>query len=99
MIVRGVNVFPTQIEELVLAIPDLAGHYQIELTREGRLDCMTVRVESRPEAFSHTDTGSMLARRIKEQIGVTARVEVVAAGAVERSVGKAKRVIDRRPQC
>ncbi len=96
LIIRGVNVFPTQIEELVLAIPDLSGHYQLELTRQGRLDDMTVRVESRPDWFASTEAGSVLALRIKERIGVTVSVEVVAPGGIERSLGKARRVIDRR---
>ena len=98
VIVRGVNVFPTQIEEVVLASADLSGHYQIELTREGRMDAMLVRVEARPEAFGVTRADAGLARSIKERVGVTARVEVVAPGAIERSVGKARRVVDRRPR-
>ena len=103
LIVRGVNVFPTQVEELVLLQADLSGHYQIELTREGRMDCMHVRVEARPEAWGIGEAGggaggSGLAHAIKERIGVTATVEVVAPGAVERSLGKARRVIDRRPR-
>ena len=98
MIVRGMNVFPTQVEELVLAIPDLAGHYQIELTRDGRLDHMLVRVEGRPDAFASSDAAETLAMRIKERIGVTAAVELLAPGGIERSVGKARRVIDRRPK-
>ena len=96
MIVRGVNVFPTQVEELVLGEPELSGHYQIELSREGRMDMMLVRVEARPESFGVVD-GAGLARLIKDRIGVTATVDVVAPGAVERSLGKARRVIDRRP--
>jgi phenylacetate-CoA ligase len=98
LIVRGVNVFPTQVEELVLASPDLSGHYQIELTREGRLDAMLVRVEARPEAFAAGTAEAELTRAIKERIGVSASVQVVAPGAIERSVGKARRVIDRRPK-
>ncbi len=95
MIVRGVNVFPTQIEELVLAQPDLSGHYQIELTREGRLDCMLVRVEARIDSFGLAQ-GGPLAHAIKERAGVTAQVEIVPPGGIERSMGKARRVIDRR---
>ena len=97
LIVRGVNVFPTQIEELVLANPDLSGHYQIELGREARMDTMLVRVEARPDTFGVVD-GRPLAAAIKERIGVTARVEVVAPGGIERSLGKARRVIDLRPR-
>ncbi len=98
MIVRGVNVFPTQIEELVLARGDLSGHYQIELTRDGRLDHMLVRVEARPEAFASTDAGPVLTRAIKEEVGVTAAVQVFPPGGMERSLGKARRVVDRRPK-
>ena len=97
MIIRGVNVFPTQIEELVLGEADLSGHYQIELTREGRMDRMLVRVEARPDAFGVAEGGA-LALAIKTRIGVTATVEVMAPGGIERSVGKAKRVVDRRPK-
>ena len=97
MIVRGVNVFPTQVEELVLGQADLSGHYQIELGREGRLDTILVRVEARPETFGIA-RGEELVQSIKERIGVTARVEVTAPGSIERSLGKAKRVVDRRPR-
>jgi phenylacetate-CoA ligase len=98
MIVRGVNVFPSQVEELILGIPALAGHYVIELTREGRLDTMTVRAEARPEAWGADPTphGGALAHAIKSRIGVSALVEVAAPGTIERSLGKARRVIDRR---
>ena len=96
MIIRGVNVFPTQIEELVLANPDLAGHYQIELGREGRMDTMLVRAEARPDSFGAVEP-TVLAAAIKERVGVTATVEIVAPGSIERSLGKARRVIDRRP--
>ncbi len=97
MIIRGVNVFPTQVEELVLAAPDLSGHYQIELAREGRMDTMLVRVEARPDTFGTADPRS-LAAAIKDRIGVTATVEVVPPGGIERSIGKARRVIDKRPR-
>ena len=96
MIVRGVNVFPTQIEELALAIPELAGHYQVILTREGRLDAMQVRVEARPEAYGVPGVAEQLARAIKERVGVSAEVTVEPPGAIERSLGKARRVVDKR---
>jgi phenylacetate-CoA ligase len=98
MIVRGVNVFPTQIEELILKLDMLTAHYQVVLTREGRLDEMAVHVEARPDAWGAAadEHGTALAGRIKELIGVTAKVEVMAPGSIERSVGKARRVIDRR---
>jgi phenylacetate-CoA ligase len=98
MIVRGVNVFPTQIEELILAQDDLSGHYQVVLTRAGRLDEMAVHVEARPEHFAAGTDGvaAILAARIKEMVGVTAQVTVMAPGSIERSMGKAKRVVDLR---
>jgi phenylacetate-CoA ligase len=94
LIVRGVNVFPSQIEELILREPTLAPHYVLELTREGRMDCLTVRVEARgaPDAAA----GRALQHHIKSMIGVTVDVQVMAPGAIERSQGKAKRVIDKR---
>ena len=99
MIVRGVNVFPTQIEELILLCRGLAPHYQIELRREGRLDAMRVVVEARPDAAEAARREAMageLAQHIKSSVGVTAEVAVVEPGGVERSMGKAKRVVDLR---
>ncbi len=100
LIVRGVNIFPTQIEELVLEMEALSGHYLIELTREGRLDEMIVHVEARPDHFAGglDDVASVLAARIKDRIGSSARIVVAAPGSLERSVGKARRVVDRRPR-
>jgi phenylacetate-CoA ligase len=100
MIVRGVNVFPTQIEELVLETEELSGHYQVVLTRDGRLDEMTVHVEAHPEFWSGgvPGVGEALGGRIKEIIGVSARVVVEAPGGIERSLGKARRVLDKRPK-
>ena len=96
MIIRGVNVFPTQIEELILATDDLSGHYQIELTRPDRMDEITVNVEARPDTYGLV-TPAQLATAIKDRIGITATVKILPPGAIERSLGKAKRVIDRRP--
>jgi phenylacetate-CoA ligase len=98
MIIRGVNVFPTQIEELILRDPLLAAHYQVEITRPRNLDEMTVLVErSATAGGADADAaGARLAQRIKELIGVSAAVRVMPAGGVERSIGKAKRVVDRR---
>jgi phenylacetate-CoA ligase len=101
MIVRGVNVFPTQIEELLLKVEPLSGHYQIILTREGRLDEMEVKVEARPEAQSPETrhaAAQQLGAQIKDRIGVTAKITVVDPGGIERSMGKARRVIDKRPK-
>jgi phenylacetate-CoA ligase len=100
MIVRGVNVFPTQIEELLLRVPGLSAHYQIILSKEGRLDQIEVQVEARrpesDEARAHA--AEELAHEIKDRVGVTAQVTVMAPGEIERSTGKAKRVIDKRPK-
>jgi phenylacetate-CoA ligase len=101
IILRGVNVFPTQIEEQILKCAGLAPHYLIELTRSGRMDEMTVIVEARMDVTG-TDVwmseGGRLAHHIKEVVGITARVDVRAPGGVERSAGKARRVIDNRPK-
>jgi phenylacetate-CoA ligase len=100
MIVRGVNVFPTQIEELILKQAQLAPHYQCVLTREGPLDALTVAVEAAhgvrhdgPEAQA---AASELAHAIKAYIGTTARIDLRPEGGIERSLGKAKRVLDQR---
>jgi phenylacetate-CoA ligase len=100
MIVRGVNVFPTQIEELVLAESGLAPYFQCVLTRPGRLDELTILVESEePMAESaQNDLVVRLVSRIKDRIGTTCRVEVRDPGGIERSVGKARRVVDQRPR-
>ncbi len=103
LIIRGVNVFPSQIEELILRQPRLSPHYMLELTRDGHLDSLKVNVEMKPEyqfvgqaekEFAAHD----LQHHIKSYIGISARVEVVDSGGIERSIGKARRVIDRRPQ-
>ena len=98
LIVRGVNLFPSQVEEQILKVEGLSPHYVLELTREGPLDALKIVVEARDGAGRHgrATLAATLARRVKEQCGVTAGVEVAEVGAVERSVGKAKRVIDKR---
>jgi phenylacetate-CoA ligase len=101
LIIRGVNVFPTQVEEQILRCPGLAAHYQVEITREGRLDAMRVLVEAREDfadALAREAQGELLCRHIKDLIGVTAAVSVLDPGAIERSLGKAKRVVDKRPR-
>src|SRR5438067_9443460 len=99
IILRGVNLFPTQIEELILRIPELSPHFQCVLTRQGRLDVLTVRVERRPEARPATATraGAVLTDRVKNTIGVSVEVEVIEPDSVERSMGKMRRVVDQRP--
>ena len=89
LIIRGVNVFPSQIEELILKQPGLAPHYVLELSKSGPLDHLTVVVEG------SADAASALAHAIKAYVGITADVRI---GTVERSIGKAKRVIDKRPK-
>ncbi len=98
MIVRGVNVFPTQIEEQILTIEGLAPHYLCVLTRPGNLDVLTVQVEAsgEPDEEPDEELGRLLADRIKHRVGVTAKVEVLAPHALERSLGKAKRISDQR---
>ena len=101
IILRGVNVFPTQIEEQLMEVPDLAPHFQIELTRSGRMDQMRVFTEA---AIGLTDparreaAGKTLAHRIKQTIGVSVKVDVLDTGKVERSQGKAVRLVDKRPK-
>jgi len=99
MIVRGVNVFPSQIEEIILKDQRLAPHFVIELRRSERLDEITVVVESRVDAEgAYAECDRDLAHHIKALVGVTAAVRTVKPGTVERSLGKAKRVIDLRPK-
>ena len=98
MIVRGVNVFPTQIEELILTIEGLTPHYLCVLTRPGSLDELTVQVEAHPSVaeIDRPSLATALAGRIKDRIGVTAGVEVLHPDALQRSLGKAVRIGDRR---
>jgi len=101
LIIRGVNVFPSQIEELILKQPELAPHYLLEVSKEGPLDHLTVLVEMRPEfdglpQAKKDEARAQLAHNVKSYVGVTAEVRVVPISAIERSVGKAKRVIDKR---
>jgi len=98
IILRGVNVFPTQIEEVVLRAEGLSPHFQITLTREGRMDRMTVRVEADETTTpaQRAAAPELLTTAIKEAVGVTAEVLVVDPGSLERSVGKLHRVLDRR---
>jgi phenylacetate-CoA ligase len=100
LIIRGVNVFPTQVEELILKQGALAPHYQLELTRPRALDELTVLVERAPDADGTEGelAGARLAHLIKSLIGVSAEVRVVQTGGIERSLGKAKRIVDKRPK-
>ncbi len=99
IILRGVNMFPTQIEELLMRCEGLAPHYLIELRRDQRLDIATVRVEARvgqTDAETRATQAAQLAALVKNNIGLTVQVEVADPGMVERSLGKARRVIDLR---
>ncbi len=97
IILRGVNIFPTQIEEQVMAVDGLAPYFQIELVTEGRMDAMRVHVEALPEAREAQGVlGESLTNRIKEIVGVTTQVSVGAPETVARSQGKAVRVVDNR---
>ena len=96
LIIRGVNVFPSQLEELILGQPALAPHYVLEVDRDDRLDTLTVRVEGRRGIEAGT-ASSDLARAIKDNVGVSVDVVVEAPDTLERSMGKAARVDDRRP--
>ncbi len=103
IIIRGVNVFPTQIEELILKQASLAPHYVLEISREEHMDRLDVIVELKPEAhvlgrIDREAAGAKLQHDIKAYCGVTSHVRIADMGAVERSIGKAKRVIDKRPK-
>ena len=97
LIIRGVNVFPTQIEEMILRQPELSPHYVLEVSKDGPLDHLTVLVELAPGA-AESGASAKLKHNIKSYIGVTADVKIVPISAIERSIGKAKRVIDKRPK-
>jgi phenylacetate-CoA ligase len=100
LIIRGVNVFPSQFEELLVPIAALAPHYQLEIDRRGHLDELTVSVECRPQFAGERDLHGQLQQQlehsIKSLLGITSVVRVCEPGEVERSAGKARRVIDRR---
>jgi phenylacetate-CoA ligase len=100
LIIRGVNVFPSQIEELIVGQLHLAPHYKLEVSREGALDRLEVLVELDRQAANvapvRDEAARDLQRRIKSYIGVTASVSICNPGDLERSIGKAKRVVDRR---
>ncbi|ASQ98600.1 phenylacetate--CoA ligase PaaK [Streptomyces sp. 11-1-2] len=100
LIVRGVNVFPSQIEEIVLRVPAVAPHFQLELTRRGRMDHMVVRIEARPGVGpeQRAAAAAAIARGVKDGVGLTVEVAIVDPETLERSVGKIRRVKDRRTE-
>ena len=103
VIIRGVNIFPTQVEDLILKQPELAPHYLLEITRPGSLDELTVHVEMCAEFAqsgqeSRHAAAKSLEQNIKGYLGVSTTVMLALPGGIERSVGKAKRVVDKRPR-
>ncbi|MGW5371808.1 phenylacetate--CoA ligase PaaK [Streptomyces sp. NPDC004009] len=100
VILRGVNLFPTQIEEIVLRTPGVAPHFQLRLTREGRLDALTVRAEARPGATPEAREAAVrsITAAVKDGVGVSVGVEIVEPESLERSVGKIRRIVDLRPR-
>lgn len=103
LIIRGVNVFPSQIEEVLVSTQEVTPHYQLLLTREGRLDQLEVQVEVSPDIFSDTISGleyvqEKIAGQLQSVLGIRAKVTLVEPKTIERSLGKAKRVIDLREE-
>ena len=102
LIIRGVNLFPTQIEELLLQDGRLSPHYQLQVDRPGNMDELTVRVEPKIEVAGDADAvaaaGRDLKERIKTMCGVTAKIEMNEIDGVPRSQGKAQRIVDNRPK-
>jgi phenylacetate-CoA ligase len=99
IILRGVNLFPSQIEELILRVSGLSPHFQLVLSRPSRLDELTVRVEARPDAASADErarAGRLLTALVKKSIGVSVTVDVLEPDLIERSAGKAQRLLDLR---
>jgi phenylacetate-CoA ligase len=103
LIIRGVNVFPTQIEELLLKVAELSPHYLIEVTRDGNLDAMSVAVELHAEASDlgrdrRDEVARQLQHLVKVHVGISVKVDVGEPQSLERSLGKARHVVDKRPK-
>jgi len=103
LIIRGVNVFPTQVEELILKQKELAPHYLLEVTRPGAMDELTVHVEMGTDLAQGSEAARDAATRalehnVKAYVGISATVRLALPGGIERSLGKAKRVLDKRPK-
>ena len=101
LIIRGVNLFPTQVEEILLGDDRLSPHYCLEVRREGRLDEIAVLVEARAgaaEEETRAAAGRDVARHVKSRIGITCEVRVMEPESIERSIGKARRIVDLRPK-
>jgi phenylacetate-CoA ligase len=98
LVIRGVNVYPSEIEHALLGVEGVAPHYQLVVARRGALDELTVHCEPVADAIDSADLGARVAHALRERTGITIAVELLAAGAVPRSEGKAVRVVDRRPR-
>lgn len=98
IILRGVNVFPTQIEEALMAVPGLAPHFQIELTRPDRMDQMRILCETADTSVDAAGCAKALSASVKQTIGISVKVDVGSTGSVTRSEGKAVRIVDKRPK-
>ncbi|MDD0859339.1 hypothetical protein NHF46_19725 [Arthrobacter alpinus] len=100
IILRGVNLFPSQIEEIALRIPALSPHFQLELNRTGRMDEMTVHIEPRENTTpaERTAAGLALKEQIKIHVGTSCTIDVVEPGSLARSSGKLRRIYDNRPK-
>jgi phenylacetate-CoA ligase len=102
LIIRGVNVYPSQVEHALLQVPELAPHYLLVVRREHALDTLEVRVEALPAAATAGEAAvgalARVRRRLMETLGLSAEVSIVAPKAIERSAGKAQRVLDLRTQ-
>jgi phenylacetate-CoA ligase len=99
LIIRGVNVFPSQIEDLILREPDLSPHFRLEVWKDGNLDRLDVVVETSAEvgagSVRREQAAEMLKRKIKAYVGVSTEIKLVEPGSIERSSGKAKRVFKK----
>jgi phenylacetate-CoA ligase len=98
IILRGVNIFPSQVEEILLRTPGVAPHFQLHLGTRGRLDHMTVRAEARPGTGPdiRESAAESITRAVKDGVGLSVGVEIVDPETLERSVGKIRRVVDER---
>jgi phenylacetate-CoA ligase len=99
LIIRGVNVFPSQIEEQILKVAKLSPHYLLEVSRYGHMDELAVLVEVKPEVASEADKEAAsreLQHHIKALIGISTKIHIQTPGSIERSQGKARRVVDKR---
>jgi phenylacetate-CoA ligase len=96
IIVRGVNVYPSNVEHALLSVPEVAPHYQLVVERVGALDELTVQCEAGDADDDRARLGDAVERVLREHLGIRVRAEVLDAGAVPRSEGKAVRVVDRR---